>query len=126
MVRFALFATALCLCVIAWPPISDAQPNPFKGSSTFLHGDDWALMNGAASQLYQQDTVTDGAASHWSNPKTGDGGTVTVLHSFEKAGMACRRVRYVIRLHGVTGLQRYTLNWCKTASGEWKTAVIRP
>ena len=122
MVRFALFATALCLCVIAWPSVSDAQINLFRGSSTVLRGDDLALMTGAASQLYQQDTVANGAASHWSNPKTGDSGTVTVLHSFEKAGMACRRVRYVIHLRGVTGQRVYTVNWCKTASGEWKIA----
>jgi len=122
MVRFGLFATALCLCVLAWPSISDAQINPFRGSRNGLRGDDFALMNAAASQLYQQDTVADGATSHWSNPKTGDGGTVTVLHSFERTGMACRRVRYVIRLRGVTGQRVYTLNWCKTASGEWKIA----
>lgn len=122
MVRFALFATAVCLCVNAWPSISDAQINPFQSSSRHLRGDDWTLMTDAASQLYQQDTVADGAASHWSNPKTGDSGTVTVLHSFEKAGMACRRVRYVIRLRGVSGQRNYTVNWCKTASGEWKIA----
>ena len=86
MVRFALFATALCLCVIAWPPISDAQPNPFKGSSTFLHGDDWALMNGAASQLYQQERVADGAASHWSNPKTGDSAPSRCCTALRKPG----------------------------------------
>jgi 17 kDa outer membrane surface antigen len=122
MVRTALFATALCLCVVTWPSISDAQINPFQSSRTGLRGNDLTLMNAAASQLYQQDTVTDGAASHWSNSKTGNSGTVTVLHSLEKAGMACRRVRYVIHLRGVTGQRDYTVNWCKTASGEWKIA----
>jgi surface antigen len=122
MVRFALSAAALCLCVVAWPPTSDAQISPFRSSRTHLRGDDQTLMNSAASQLYQQDTVADGAADHWSNPKTGNSGTVTVLQSFEKEGMACRKVRYVIRLRGVTGQRVYTLNWCKTASGEWKIA----
>jgi hypothetical protein len=122
MLRFALSAAALCLCVVAWPSISDAQINPFQSSRTGLRGDDLTLMGNAASQLYQQDTVADGAASHWSSTKTGDSGTVTVLQSFEKEGMACRKVRYVIRLRGVTGRRTYTVNWCKTASGEWKIA----
>jgi len=122
MVRLALPVTALLLGIVASPAVSNAQINPFRSSRTLLHGDDWTLMTDSASQLYQQDTVADGAASHWSNPKTGDSGTVTVLHSFEKAGMACRRVRYVIRLRGVTGQKIYTVNWCKTASGEWKIA----
>lgn len=122
MVRSALSAAVLCLSVIAWPSISDAQINPFQSSRTGLRGDDLSLMNAAASQLYQQDTVGNGSASHWSNSKTGDSGTVTVLQSFEKEGMACRRVRYVIHLHGVMGQRTYTVNWCKTASGEWKIA----
>jgi surface antigen len=122
MVRFVLPAAALCLGVIAWPLISDAQINPFQSSRTQLRGDDQKLMSAAASQLYQQETVSSGSASHWSNPKTGDSGTVTVLQSFEKEGMACRKVRYVIRLRGVTGQRVYTANWCKTASGEWKLA----
>jgi 17 kDa outer membrane surface antigen len=122
MVRLALPVTALLLGIVAWPAVSNAQINPFRSSRTGLRGDDFTLMTGVASQLYQQDAVADGAASHWTNPKTGDGGTVTVLHSFEKAGMACRSVRYVIRLRGVTGQKIYTVNWCKTASGEWKIA----
>jgi surface antigen len=110
-----------CLYVFAWPPISDAQVNPFL-RGTGLHGDDMALMRATASRLYQQDVVADGASDHWSNPKTGDSGTVTVLQSFEKSGMACRKVRYDIRVRTRAGQRSYTVNWCKTASGEWKVA----
>jgi surface antigen len=122
MVRLTLSAAALCLCAIAWPLNSDAQINPFQSSRAHLRGDDFALMSAAASRLYQQDTVADGATDQWSNPKTGDSGTVTVLHSFEKSGMACRRVRYDILLRAQTGKRTYTVNWCKTDSGEWKIA----
>ncbi len=122
MTRFALLLVALSLAAVALPTISEAQINPFQSSRTGLRGDDLTLMSAAASQLYQQDTVTNGAEDHWSNPKTGNSGTVTVLQSFEKAGMACRKVRYVIRLRHVTGQRIYTVNWCKTASGEWKIA----
>jgi surface antigen len=122
MVRFTLFATALCLGVIVCPAISDAQINPFRSSRSGLRGDDFTLMTAAASKLYQQDVVSDGAADNWSNPQTGNSGTVTVLQSFQKDGMTCRKVRYVIHLRASIEQPTYTVNWCKTASGEWKMA----
>jgi hypothetical protein len=38
--------------------------------------------------------VPDGASDEWFNPKTGNGGTITVLQSFTRDGMQCRKVRY--------------------------------
>ena len=103
---------------------TNAQLNPFynQEAGPGLHGDDWALMHAAAARLYRQERVADGAATRWSNPKTGDSGTVTVLQSFEQNGMACRRVRYDIQLGSSPGPNPYTLNWCRTASREWKIA----
>jgi hypothetical protein len=46
-------------------------------------------------------------------------GTVTVLHSSEHAGMACRRVRYVIRLRGVTGQKVYYESAPKRDPDRW-------
>jgi hypothetical protein len=122
MVRFAIIVVALCLCAVAWPTITHTQVNPFynQEAGPGLHGDNWALMHATASRLYQQDVVADDAASQWSNPKTGDSGTITVLQSFQQNGMTCRKVRYEIRLGGSIANNPYTLNWCKTASGEWK------
>jgi surface antigen len=113
---------ALCLCAVAWPTISHAQVNPFynQEAGPGLHDDDFTIMHTAASRLYQQDVVADGATSQWSNPKTGDNGTITVLQSFQQSGMTCRKVQYEIRLGGAIANNFYTLNWCKTASGEWK------
>jgi surface antigen len=77
-------------------------------------------MSAAGRQLYDQPTVADGASGQWSNPKSGNNGTITVLQSFEKSGMTCRKMRYVIHLAKRTGPRTYTVNWCKTPSGEWK------
>jgi surface antigen len=122
MVRLAIAVAALCLCTVVWATIPHAQINPFynQESGPGLSGDDFPLLHAAATRLYQQDVVADGAASQWSNPKTGDSGTITVLQSFQHSGMACRKVRYEVRLRGSTANSPYTLNWCKTASGEWK------
>jgi surface antigen len=121
MVRFAITVAALCLAV-AWPTISHAQFYDQEAGPTgpSLQGDDFALMHAAALRLYRRDVVADGAATQWSNPKTGDSGTITALQSFQQSGMACRKVRYEIRLRGNTANNIYTVNWCKTASGEWK------
>jgi hypothetical protein len=120
MARFAFSAIVLCLYSLGWPTISSAQVNPFQTGATGLRGDDWKLMSAAASRLYQQDVVAEGTTGQWSNPKTGDSGAVTVLRSFERNGMACRKVRYDIRVRARSGQRSYTVNWCKTASGEWK------
>jgi surface antigen len=122
MVRFAITVMAVCFHTVGWSAISRAQVNPFfnQEAGPGLHDDDFTIMHATSSRLYQQDVVADGAASQWSNPKTGDSGTVTVLQSFQKSGMTCRKVQYEIRLGGAIANNLYMLNWCKTASGEWK------
>jgi surface antigen len=124
MVRLALLVAVLCFYAFAQPANVSAQVNPFYNQEPGpgLHGDDWALMHAAAARLYRQEQVAAGAATRWSNPKTGDSGTVTVLQSFKQNGMACRKVRYDIRLGGTPGSNLYTVNWCRIASGEWKIA----
>jgi len=123
-IQFTLSVAALFLYVVTQPVIANGQLNPFynQEAGPSLHDDDWALMHAAAARLYRQEQVADGAATRWSNPKTGDSGAVTVLQSFEENGMACRRVRYNIELCSSPGPYPYTLNWCRTASRKWKIA----
>jgi surface antigen len=117
--RFSVIAVGLLLAV---PVAAQAQTNPFRSSriGTGLTNEDRAEMSAAGRRLYDQPTVADGASDQWSNPKSGNGGTITVLQSFEKSDMTCRKMRYVIHLAKRTGPRTYTVNWCKTASGEWK------
>ncbi|MBV8458343.1 MAG: hypothetical protein JO122_17215 [Acetobacteraceae bacterium] len=116
---FSLIAVGF---LVAVPVSGQSQTNPFRSSriGTGLTNEDRAAMSAAGRQLYDQPTVADGASDQWSNPKSGNNGTITVLQSFEKSGMACRKVRYVIHLAKRTGPRTYTVNWCKTPSGEWK------
>ena len=119
--RWLTVAVAAGLIAVV-PLVSQAQTNPFRSSriGSGLTDEDRAAIAAAGRQLYAQPTVADGASDHWSNPKSGNGGTITVLQSFEKSGMACRKVRYDIRLAKRSGPRSYTLDWCKTPSGAWK------
>jgi surface antigen len=120
MVRSAVLVLAFCLGLL--PVASNAQVNPFRSSriGSGLSDQDRQMMSDAGARLYENDTVAAGAKDQWSNPASGNGGTVTVLQNFTQHGMACHKVKYDIRLRARTTPRSYTVNWCKTASGAWK------
>lgn len=120
MFRSRSLLALLCLCLSLFPATTQAQVNPFRTSRTGLNDADLQAMNRAASRLYQQGTVSSGATESWSNPNSGNGGLITVLQSFTKLGMPCRKVRYDIHLSTRRGTRSYTVDWCKTAAGAWK------
>jgi surface antigen len=114
--------TALCLFITLLPAASHAWVSPIPSSriETGLNDADRRAMSAAAARLYQKDTVTNGATDTWSNPQSGNGGSVTVVQSFTKSEMPCRKVRYDVHLRSRRGMRSYTVNWCKTATGDWK------
>jgi surface antigen len=98
-----------------------AQMSPFLNRfAGNLNGDDMNYMIAAGEQLYEKANVPNGASDRWLNPKSGNGGTITVLQSFTRDGMPCRKVRYNIRLARHTDTRPYTVDWCKTQGGVWK------
>jgi len=103
-----------------FPTTPQAALNPLRSSVTGLNSVDLRAMSAAAAGLYQQDNVSDGATANWSNPKSGNSGSITVLQSFNRSDMQCRKLRYNIHLRRRRGMRSYTVNWCKTASGVWK------
>jgi surface antigen len=122
MFRSRAVPTLLCLCVSMLPATLHAQVSPIPSSrlETGLNDADLRAMNAAAAPLYQKHTVASGATDTWSNPQSGNGGSVTVLQSFTKSDMPCRKVRYDVHLRSRRGMRSYTVNWCKTATGTWK------
>ena len=100
---------------------ASAQMSPFNnGFNGTLNGDDLNAMMIAGQRLYGRNSVHNGASTTWSNPKTGNRGTITVLQSFTEHGMQCRKVKYDNRVVNLEGVRSSTLNWCKTPKGEWK------
>lgn len=124
MNRLPIFALSLSLCFAVSLGAANAQVNPFFSSrvGSGLNSEDFKVMNATAAQLYQRESVSDGTSDKWSNPKSGNGGTITVLQNFTRSHMQCRKLRYDIRLRARTGIRSYTVNWCKTPDGVWKLA----
>lgn len=122
MFRSRAVVISLCLYMGLLPATQDAQASPLARPriGTGLNDADRQAMNGAAARLFQRHTIADGATDSWSNPKSGNGGSITVLHHLIRAAMPRREVRYDIRLHSGGRTRAYTLNWCKTANGAWK------
>lgn len=117
----SFFVVMLCwACVL--PLAAQAQVNPFRSSrvGSGLNQEDLKALGAASQRLYEQDSVANGASDTWSNPKSGNSGTVTVLQSFERQGNTCRKLRYDLRLRKVQGSRSYTLSWCHMPDGSWK------
>jgi surface antigen len=92
---------------LAWPGLSQ---------------DDVARMRAATARLYEGRSI--GTVERWRNPDTGNAGLVKLLNKFDANGMPCRRIEYKIRVKEKMQPQQYVMNWCKTASGDWK--IVEP
>ena len=120
MVRSRALLALLCLWLSLFPATPQAAVNPRRDFRTGLNSADLQAMSAAAARLYRQDTVSTGATTRWSNPRSRNSGSVTLLQNFTKSNKQCRRLRYNIQLHARRGTRSYTVDWCKTASGVWK------
>ena len=120
MIRSAFLVMLGTACAL--PPVAHAQLNPFRSSriGSGLSQEDLNALGDASRRLYTQDSVANGASDTWSNPKSGNSGTVTVVDSFQRQGNACHKLRYNIRLKVRPGTRTYMLNWCHLPDGSWK------
>lgn len=111
---------------LAGTPAAFGQWIPPVGSlSSRLSADDFDRMSAAAARLYQDRSI--GTVERWRNPDTRNAGSVKLLRRFEAEGMPCWRMEYLIRLAETKEPpHRYRVNWCKTASGEWKMLEYTP
>jgi surface antigen len=96
-----------------------AQVNPF-GDSLDLKDSDVSMLQAAASTLFRDDQARIGQTESWSNPKTGNSGTVSLLGLFEHAGMPCKRLQHSIKQKGHADLILYQFARCRAADGTWK------
>ena len=96
-----------------------AQVNPF-GDSLDLKESDIAMLQAAASALFQNEKAQLGQTESWKNPKTGNSGTVSLLDLFEHKGMPCKRLQHSIKQKGHADLIIYQFARCRAADGSWK------
>jgi surface antigen len=62
----------------------------------------------------------DGESRPWSNPQTGNSGTITVLRTYKRGTMPCRDAEVNSQLKDRSVV--YVLPVCQVADGSWKFA----
>lgn len=97
-----------------------AQFNPFQRSGFELSQEDLQMLGAAAQKLYIDESVPVGTVETWSNPASGNTGSVQLIGSFEHKGLPCRRLQHDIKVKDVADPFRYIFDRCKVPSGEWK------
>ena len=120
MIRFVALAVVAAVAVGAFGLTARAQLNPFTSAGLELSQEDLDLLGAAAEKLYLDESVPVGTVERWSNPASGNAGTVKLLGTFEHQGLPCRRLQHDITVKNVADPFRMTADRCKTADGAWK------
>jgi surface antigen len=114
-----LRALLLVLAIALWSQAASSQVNPF-GDSLDLEESDIAMLQAAANALFQDNHAQIGRTETWSNSKTGNSGTVSLLRLFEHAGLPCKRLQHSIKQKGRADQITYEFARCRSSDGSWK------
>lgn len=111
----ALLVAALML------PLAPAHAvNPFGRDGFELTNSDVKILTETTRPFFEDDTVAIGTVKSWNNPKSGNGGTATLVERFEQKGMPCRRIQHDIKLKKIADPFRFIVDRCRVADGSWK------
>jgi surface antigen len=116
-VALALAAGALFVAVAIAP--AGAQINPLGPGDFAVPREDLTLLDAAEAKLHDP-AAKVGTIESWQNAKNGDSGSVTLISSFERDGMPCRRVTHAIKVRGIKVERQFTISRCRVADGSWK------
>ena len=117
------FATPLAAAVLLLAPSDGfAQYGKMFPMSPRLTGEDVAIIRKAVRE--ELSGKPNGTTLPWSNPKSQNSGTVTLLDSFPSHGRDCRRVRYMFNRAPSEPPSvkpaTYVLTSCRFMDGTWK------
>jgi hypothetical protein len=102
--------------------------NPFGPSGLPLTTEDFNIMATTDEPLLNDDTLPIGASRLWSNPKSGDQGTTTLLgrfeYDFEGNKLPCRKLGYDFKIPNLAVPYNFTIDRCRVADGTWKILSI--
>ena len=121
LMRRSASALLFAACLATAPASAQFIPAPF-GADLMPDGmtrEDIDIVTAASAKLYSAEGAAVGNTETWSNPKTGNSGTITVTRVFENKGMPCRQVTHKIKAGGRSE-QTYVFNRCRVPTGEWK------
>ena len=94
--------------------------NPFGRSGFELTNSDVDMLTATTRPFFDDDTIPIGTVKSWNNPKSGNGGTATLVERFEQKGLPCRRIQHDIKLKKVGDPFRFVIDRCRVADGSWK------
>lgn len=92
-----------------------------QGPTSWFNGDDLKLFVDSAREALEEGTV--GKPVPWSNPKTQNSGSATVLAINTKDGQPCRTFRVDTQAKGMKETMRYVA--CREADGRWGLTVAQ-
>ena len=118
VLSLAIAAAVLTMCMGVSSPVNAGNLGFLENSPMAnLDAEDTRLLKDAASTLLS--TGAAGATRKWENPKSGDGGLVTVERIFSSSeGFACKTLRFENHAGGWQG--KYTAPVCEIKPGDWK------
>src|ERR1700761_2679716 len=120
-VRFGLGITITLATSVSWTGPVAAQSGAFGWSPNDARLTDrdnhllWQTMDG----MNKMASPVQGATRSWSNPASGNSGTVTLARLFKSNGMLCHALHYTISFAQQPVPQNYDFNWCRASNGEW-------
>ena len=131
MKRVAFRTGLLAVLLALVPALSEASSLGIFGPQGLpLSAEDFSLMSQADEPLLSDAALPLGASRSWSNSKTGDSGTVTLMDRFEYMyqgnWLTCRKLAYEFAFSQVSDRYRYVLNRCQVADGSWKLLSVEP
>jgi len=92
-----------------------------QGPTSWFNGDDLKLFVDSAREALEEGTV--GKTVAWSNPKTRNSGSATVLATSTKDGQPCRTFKVDTQAKGMKETMRYVA--CREADGRWGLTVAQ-
>ena len=89
-----------------------------------LTNEDYSLMEEAVQPLLTDTSLPIGTERAWSNPRSGNRGTVKLLQRFEAEHegnkLPCRKIEYDAQIRNSSNPYRFLLNRCQVPDGRWK------
>ncbi len=111
----------IALIVLSFSGLATAQMNPFGQSGFTIDDNDLQAMSAVSAPLYADPPPPPGTQAEWSNPDSGNSGTITLVEAFEHQDLPCRKIHYTFKIKNVSTDFSFVQDRCQVASGEWKT-----
>ena len=117
--RLFMLAAGLALGI----PAAHAGMNPFGPSGLPLTSTDFENMSKAVDPLLEDETIPIGTARSWSNPRSGNSGTITLegrfTYDYQGKTLPCRTLRYHTMVRNYSDPYNLRINRCRVPDGEW-------